>query len=335
MKVGLVLGGGGLVGMAYHAGALKALDDAGLALDRFDVMIGTSAGSIMASYLAAGWTPNDFYEYAYGRHPKARRDGITPQDEIERIFTPLWSGPGERVRRWIGSSFALVASRGHWHRVAGGRMPAMPLRKAFPAGLYSTEETRRRLHEDLPRSWPQEGLLISTVDLYSGRRVAFGAPDAPPATLPEAVLASTAIPGVFPPVRIGDRSYVDGGAATATSLDLATQAGCTAILCIAPLGWHNEGALALRDPKVWAPMLTRTLFARTLRDEVRAARKEGADVLVIRPSLEELKELGTNAMRHFDREAMVESARSGVLRFIESNKDHALLEVLGGESASA
>lgn len=211
----------------------------------------------------------------------------------------------------------------------------MPLRKAFPAGLYSTEETRRRLHEDLPRSWPREGLLISTVDLYSGRRVAFGAPDAPPATLPEAVLASTAIPGVFPPVRIGDRSYVDGGAATATSLDLATQAGCTAILCIAPLGWHNEGALALRDPKVWAPMLTRTLFARTLRDEVRAARKEGADVLVIRPSLEELKELGTNAMRHFDREAMVERARSGVLRFIESNKDHALLEVLGGESATA
>lgn len=335
MKVGLVLGGGGLVGMAYHAGALKALDETGLDLDAFDVMVGTSAGSVMASYLAAGWTPHDFYEYAFGRHPRAREDGRTPQDEIDRIFTPLWSGAGGRVRRGIGSFFALAAARGHWDRVARGRMPSAPLRRAFPSGLYSTEETRRRLHEDLPLAWPRPGLLISTVELYTGRRVAFGAPDAPEATLPEAVLASTAIPGVFPPVRIGDRSYVDGGAATATSLDLAVGAGCEAILCIAPLGWHNEGAFVLRDPKVWAPMLTRSLFARTLRDEVRAARDKGTEVLVIRPSLEELKTLGTNAMRDFDRGAMVERARIGVLRFLETKKGDALLDVFGVESGAA
>lgn len=335
MKVGLVLGGGGLVGMAYHAGALKALDELRVDLDGFDVMVGTSAGSIMAAYLAAGWTPVDFYEYAFGRHPKAREDGRTPEDEIERIFMPLWSGAGERVRRGIGSFFALAAARGHWDRLARGRIPIAPLRKAFPAGLYSTEETSKRLYEDLPLRWPRSGLLISTVELYTGRRVAFGAPDAPEASLPEAVLASTAIPGVFPPVRIGGRSYVDGGAATATSLDLAVEAGCEAILCIAPLGWHNEGAFVLRDPKVWAPMLTRTLFARTLRDEVRSARQKGADVLVLRPSLEELKELGTNAMRNFDRGAMVERARAGVRRFLDTKKGHALLEVIGIESGAA
>lgn len=321
--------------MAYHAGALKALDEAGLDLEGFDIMVGTSAGAIMAAYVAAGWTPDDFYDYAYGRHPQARQNGRTPEEEIARIFTPLWSGAGERVRRGIGSFFALAAARGHWQRVARGRIPSGTLRKAFPSGLYSTEETRRRLQEDLPRGWPREGLLISTVELYSGRRVAFGAPGAPPATLPEAVLASTAIPGVFPPVRIGDRSYVDGGAATATSLDLAVEGGCRAVLCIAPLGWHNEGALALRDPKVWAPMITRTLFARTLREEVRAAREKGVDVLVIRPSLEELKALGTNAMRDFDRVAMVERARLGARRVLAAKEGHPVLEKLGVEGATA
>lgn len=321
--------------MAYHAGALKALAESGADLERFDVMVGTSAGAVMASYLAAGWTPQDFYEYAHGRHPRSLPDGRTAEEEVSQIFTPMWSGPGERVRRSVGSFFALASSRGHWHRIARDRLPWGRLRKAFPAGLYSTEETRRRLYEDLPLAWPRDGLLISAVDLYTGERVAFGAPDAPHATLPEAVLASVAIPGVFPPVKIGGRSYVDGGAATATSLDLATDAGCDAILCVAPLGWHNEGAVGSRDPKVWLPMLTRTLFARTLRDEVRSARRAGAQVLVVRPSLEELKTLGTDAMRHFDRAAMVEDSRRGVHRFLRAKKGNDLLGILGVESGAA
>jgi predicted acylesterase/phospholipase RssA len=77
----------------------------------------------------------------------------------------------------------------------------------------------------LPERWPDRDVLISTVDLYSGKRVAFGAPGAPPASFTDAVLASVAIPGVFRPVRIHGRLYVDGGVYSATSLDLATEAG--------------------------------------------------------------------------------------------------------------
>lgn len=324
----MVLGGGGLVGMAYHAGALKALEEAGLETGSFDVLVGTSAGAIIASYMASGWTPGDFYEYAHGRHPKAKRDGMSSEEEIEAIFTPLWSSAPERMRRGVGSFFALASSRGHWHRLARGKVPIGALRRSFPAGMYSTDETRRRLNEDLPARWPRKGLLISTVDLYTGERVAFGSEGAPEASLPDAVLASTAIPGVFPPVQIGKRSYVDGGAATATSLDLAVDEGCEAIVCIAPLGWHNEGAVAMRDPKVWAPMLTRSLFARTLRDEVRAARDRGVEVLVLRPSLDELKVLGTNAMRNFDRGAMVDRSRRGVKRLLETKRGHSVLDIL-------
>ena len=320
VKTGLVLGGGGLVGLAYHAGALKALDDHGIDLAGSGVIVGTSAGAIMGSYLAAGWSPSDFYDYANGRHPRALARAEDQRREQRNIFTPLWNTPLERVSRSIGSTFAVVSARGYWGRLARDRVPPDRLRRAFPAGLYSTTETRLRLEEDLPAAWPRDDLYICGADLYTGERVAFGHPDAPEAPFPDAVLASTAIPGVFPPVRIAGRQYVDGGIVSATSLDLAVEAGCTSIICVAPLGYRNEGGLA--EPRLWLPMAMRALFARSLRREVNDARAKGIDVLVIRPWASDLATLGTNSMRHFDRAAMVESARSSVERLLEQEDGH-------------
>ena len=322
---GLVLGGGGLVGMGYHAGALKALEEWGVDLGGSDLIVGTSAGAVMASYIASGWTGGDFYEYAHGRHPQSERDEAEQRDQVRSIFTPMWHSRAERVRRGIGSTFAVVSSRGYLARAARGRVPSGALRRAFPAGLYSTEDTRFRLHADLPDEWPREGVYICAADLYTGERVAFGAPGAPPAPFPEAVRASTSIPGVFPPVRIGERQYVDGGVVSATSLDLATDAGCRSIICVAPLGYRKEEAARTTDPRLWSSMLVRSLFARALRREVLAARAAGVDVLVIRPWLADLRAHGTNSMRHFDRASLAESAREGTLRILEENADHPAL----------
>lgn len=320
MRLGLVLGGGGLVGMGYHAGVLQAFHEWGVDSDRFDVIVGTSAGSVIGSYLATGWSLRDFYEYAHGRHPKSVREDSDQEAEVRRLFEPLWGSRAERVRRGIGSTFALASSRGYWRKAARGRVPGAGWRRAFPAGLYSTDESRRRLNEDLPREWPDRSLFVCAADLYTGERVTFGAPGAPPAPLPDAVLASTAIPGLFPPVRIGDRQYVDGGIVTATSLDLAVEAGCDAVLCVAPLGYRNEGGLP--EPKMWGPMLVRSLFARSLRREVTDARRRGVDVLVVRPWITELIAQGTNSMRHFDRAAVTDAARDGTLRLLEDHGDH-------------
>lgn len=322
MKVGLVLGGGGLIGMGYHAGALKALDESGVDVAASDVIVGTSAGSVMASYLAVGWTPTDFVDYANGRHPAVAKEngtgrGLSP-------FVPLWSNPIERVTRGIGSMFAVASSRGYVDRVLRGRVPGARLRHAFPSGLYSTTETRLRLQEDLPEEWPERTIYICGADLYTGERVPFGHPDAPDAPFPDAVLASTAIPGLFPPVRIGDRQYVDGGIVSATSLDLAVDAGCEAIVCIAPLGYRNEGGIA--EPRLWGPMLMRSLFARTLRREVLDARQKDVPVLVIRPWATDLADLGTNSMRNdFDRGAIVELARKSTLRLLDQEAGHPAL----------
>jgi NTE family protein len=325
MKFGLVLGGGGLVGMGYHAGALKALEEWGVDLNAADLIVGTSAGSIMGSYLRCGWSASDFFEYAHGQHPQAEKTVEAQQDEVRRLFTPLWHGRSERVRRTVGSLFAAAASRGYW-AVAGERMPSAWLRRTFPSGMYSTDETRERLRRDLPQEWPSKSLFVCTADLYSGKRVAFGSPGAREAPLYDAVLASTAIPGVFPPVRIGERHYVDGGALSATSLDLATEAGCKSILCIAPLGYRRDPQLSPADLRLLTPVLLRALFARTLRREVLEARSKGVQVFVIRPWLSELKAHGTNSMRHFDRAALVAAAREGTLRLLEENSEHPALE---------
>ncbi|MFP5351105.1 MAG: patatin-like phospholipase family protein [Actinomycetota bacterium] len=325
MRLGLVLGGGGLVGMGYHAGALKALDEWGLDVGAADLMVGTSAGSIMASYMAAAdWTPDDFYNYAHGKHPDVQKDPADPKEQLRQVFTPLSHSAGERVRRSVGSMFALASSRGYVKKLGGG-LPAQGLRKAFPAGIYSTEETRRRFQEDLPAEWPDRKLYICAVDLYSGERIAFGHPAAPEAPLPEAVLASTSIPGIFPPVRIDGHQYVDGGVASATSLDLATDNGCELILCIAPLGYRNDGLLSARDPKMWSAMFVRSLFARSLRREVVSARERGSHVLVVRPWVSNLKLHGTNSMRAFDRAALTDNAREGTLRLLQENEDHPVL----------
>ena len=326
MRLGLVLGGGGLVGLGYHAGVMKALDEFGADVAAADIIVGTSAGSIIGSYLASGWAASDFYEYAHGRHPNSLADEREQRDEVRRIFTPLYESQADRFRRGVGGIFALASSRGYWQRASGSREPHRALKKLFPSGMYSTEETRERLWNDLPEQWPREGLYICAVDLFSGELVPFGHPDAPEAPLPDAVLASTAIPGVFPPVKIGERSYVDGGAASATSLDLATKDGCDAILCVAPLGYKNDGVASPRDPRMFGPVLMRSFFARALRREVSAARAEGVEVFVIRPWLTELKEHGTNSMRHFDRARFSESTRQGTLRLLEENADHPALK---------
>lgn len=312
------------MGLGYHAGALKALDEFGIDLAGSNVIVGTSAGAIMGAYLAAGWTPSDFFDYAHGRHPRAVARSEDQRREARDVFTPLWTNPAERVARSIGSMFAVVSARGYWNRAARGRVPNAQLRRRFPAGLYSTAETRLRLEEDLPSKWPRPGLMISCADLYTGERVAFGHPDAPGTTLPLAVLGSIAIPGVFPPVKIGDRQYVDGGIVSATSLDLAMAAGCTSIICVAPLGYRNEGGVA--EPRLWVPMAMRSLFARSLRREVNAARARGIEVFVVRPWVSDLAQLGTNSMRHFDRAALVEGAREGVARLLEQERGHPALD---------
>jgi NTE family protein len=123
-------------------------------------------------------------------------------------------------------------------------------------------------------------LRIAAVDRASGRRVIFGAPGSPPAAVSEAVLASCAVPGLFPPVRIAGREYVDGGVWSPTNLDAAPAGRGGHVLCLVP-----TAAGPLRAP-------TSALLA----TETLALRARGADVHTIRPDADSVRVMGSNLM---------------------------------------
>jgi NTE family protein len=279
MKIGLVLGAGGTVGMAYHAGVLRALEvEAGFAPDRADLVIGTSAGSVIGAYLRTGWTTDDFWALALDL------SGGGP--EPPEIFSPRFKSPMDVLRRGVGSAFVLGRSIIPWPLT----VPEV-LRRVFPGGMFSMAEGQRRFAEELPEAWPAKPLWLCTVDIVSGRRIVLGRKGSPSVPLPRGVLASCAIPGVYEPVKVGRRVLVDGGARSTTNLDLAAKAECDLVIGVAPMAFDTgvpPGAIG---------QLVRRIPARQLSGEVAIARRRGAEVLLFRPSGAELRLHGMNFMR--------------------------------------
>ncbi|MDQ3758013.1 MAG: patatin-like phospholipase family protein [Actinomycetota bacterium] len=322
MNVGLVLGGGGMVGLSYHAGVLRALEvEAGFRPDSADLIVGTSAGAVVGAYLRSGWTTEDFWKLALGTHPRLTamgRDatsGVAPQ-----IFSPSWRTPFDLYRRAVGSAFVLGRSV--------VRFPLLPLpipailAKAFPGGMFDMVEGRRRFEEELPEEWPDKPLWLSALDIGTGRRVVLGRPGAPAATLRQAVLASAAIPGIYRPVRVGGRVLVDGGAWSSTSLDLAVKADCRMIIGVAPMAFDPERA------PTRLLQLARRLPARSLASEVATARKKGAQVLLVRPDDAELRLHGLNLMRPDGLDRIAKAAYDATARALATERFRSFLHDL-------
>lgn len=310
MRFGLVLGGGGVVGMSYHAGVLHALaEEGGLDPASADLIVGTSAGSVMGALLRTGWTAADCWAFALEEHPV-----VSELDEDERrrreraVFTPRLETPSAMARRVMGSSYVMARS------VLRGPAPRVPgfLAKRFPAGLFTNGETRDRLAEVLPEEWPAKDFWAVAVDLNTGRRVTFGRPGSPEASLRTGVLSSCAIPGIYPPVRVGGRLLVDGGAHSSTHLDLAAKAGCDLIIGVAPMAFDPS------SPPGAMSRLTRQLPTRSLAREARVARAQGAIVLLVRPSGDELRIHGRDMMRPSDTGVIARSAYECTARLLST-----------------
>ena len=310
MRFGLVLGAGGVVGMSYHAGVLHALQqEGGVDPASADLLIGTSAGSVMAALLRSGWTAADCWAFVREEHPL-----VAELDEAERLrrrnamLTPRGGSPSVLARRAVGSAYVAARS------VVKLPLPRVPgfVARQFPAGIFDTSESRERLAEVLPVEWPEEALWLVAVDVGTGRRVVLRRTGATGATLQEAVLSSCAIPGVFPPVPVGRRLLVDGGAHSSTHLDLAASWGCDLILGVAPMAYdpgRAPGAVS---------QLARRMPARALAREARVARAGGASVLLVRPCAAELAVHGRDPMRPADPAAIARSAYEHTARLLQT-----------------
>jgi NTE family protein len=214
----LVLGGGGVVGEAWMTGLLGGIEDtAGVDLHRVEAFVGTSAGAIVAARLAAGQPL---------RRPPRRRAAAA------QIAAEEGGGLLRTAAHWGWAATAPLAPLATALAAPGGAF----LRSALLARAPNTGRTVAGLRAEVDASGVRfdGSLRVCCVDKRSGRRVVFGAPGAPPASVGEAVAASCAIPWVFAPVRIGDREYVDGGVWSVTNLDAAPAQRDTQVLCLDP-----------------------------------------------------------------------------------------------------
>lgn len=275
----LVLGGGGVLGEAWIMGVLAGIEDGtGFDLRQCESFVGTSAGAIVAAHLVAGNRP---------RRPQSA--GTELERAAAQPANTLGAIAVQAARR--AGSWALAASSSFAPLALGLSAPGgAVLRAAMLRALPRPKDALDDLREHVERSGSRfDGRLrVAAVDRRNGRRVMFGSPRAPRASVAEAVAASCSVPWLFAPVRIGGREYVDGGVWSATNLDAAPAGLQTYVLCLNPTaniaGTHSMLALL------------RSVARSAVSVEAMALRRRGAAVQTVAPNTDCQAAMGTNFM---------------------------------------
>ncbi len=220
LKRGLVLGGGGITGIAWETGLLWGLAEAGLDLTGAERIVGTSAGSIVGAQITGEVGLEELY----------RRQLLAPSD-LGDDSAPLASlGLGVVAKFTI----ALIRARGDIRRF--GRLLGTASMRAAAAGKLPTVPER---YEQVAKrigglTWPDRDLVIAAVDVATGELVCFGPQTSrPEVSLEDAVNASCSVPLVYPPIPIQDSTYVDGGVRSGSNASLA--AGCDRVIALTPV----------------------------------------------------------------------------------------------------
>jgi NTE family protein len=214
----LVLGGGGVTGIAWELGLLAGLAQIGLDLTAPDLVVGTSAGSVVGAQLLSGTAIEELYaeqlEDPVGE--VAARIGASALARL--VIAAIWPGDARRGLAYLGR--AALAAR---------TVPESDRRGVI----------ERRLHS---HSWPDVRLLITAVDAGNGEAKVFDRDSG--VALVDAVAASCAVPIVWPPITVGGRRYIDGGVRSIANADLA--AGCDRVVVLAPstISLRRSGRIA-------------------------------------------------------------------------------------------
>ncbi len=309
-SIGIVLGAGGVVGAAYHAGVLTALAEAGFDARKADVIVGTSAGAGVGATLRAGFPPIELAARSLGQPLSNEATSI-----IGRATGQLTLDSTQRPR----PQSLRPASPGLMLR-SGGR-PAKALAGLLPRGTISADAIGERIDALYPGvSWPAETLWICAVDLATGDRVVFGR-DGVAAPIGAAVQASSSIPGFFEPVVHDGRRYVDGGVHSPTNADLLIDQACDLVVVISPMSSVATSGRSLLDG-------ARSLHRWRLAAEVQQLRRTGTKVLTFQPTAAELDAMGRNPMDPGRREPTTIAARESTRSRLAEQTVAARLEIL-------
>jgi NTE family protein len=246
----LVLGGGGVTGVAWELGLLAGLVEEGVDITHPDVLVGTSAGAAVAGIIAGGL--------------------------LRERYEAQLQGPGDEIPERLG--LGLLARWG-WHMVRshtleqfGARIGAMAL--ATPTIPAARRKAVFESRIGLGVGWPDDiELKVTAVDAETGKFVVFDRSSGVP--LIDAVVASCAVPGVWPPAEVAGRRYIDGGMRSAVNADLVS--GAERVIIIAPI---------IRGGGLLAPP----------GKQAAALRAAGTQVVLASPDAKALKAIGTNVL---------------------------------------
>ena len=304
MRIGLALAAGGSVGVAYHGAVLAALEEAtGWDPRQAEILVGTSAGSITSAMLRAGVPAGDLARISEGEELSEEGSRLATAGRPHR---PRPSRSDALAFRPVADPVALLRGVSRpWATSVRAMMLA-----ALPSGGISTEAISAGIDAVYEGVWPDRKLWLCSYDLRGGRRVVFGRPGHPEATVGQAVAASCAIPMYFRPVTIGGRRYVDGGVHSMVNLDLLAGEDLDLVLAVSPMS--QAAAWGAVSPA----MLMRQPLRTRLRAEVAALKRTGVPVVAIQPGRTVTAAMGLNPMDAARRGAVSRATRDGVRRWL-------------------
>jgi NTE family protein len=335
-RIGLALAGGGPEGSIYEIGAVRALDECieGIDFNDLDIYVGVSAGAFITACLANDLSTAQMCRAIVkpepGEHPFVPENFMSPA--VGRFVRS-----GLKVPRLLAEAF--------WEMIAHPLdsslfEPMTRLSRALPVGVFRNEPIRAYLEKIFSMHGRTDDfrelrrkLVVVATDLDSGRPVRFGEPGLDHVPISTAVQASTALPGLYPPVLIDGRYYVDGVLLKTVHASVALEEGADLVLCVNPivpvdtirsveLGVMRRGQLIDRGlPTVLAQtfrtMVHSRMGAGLAAYETRFADK---DVLVFEPRRDDYDMFFTNVFSFSNRKAVCEHAYNSTRRKLWRNR---------------
>jgi predicted acylesterase/phospholipase RssA len=324
--VGLALAGGGPFGAIYEIGALVALEESleGLDLNELDCYVGVSAGSFLAAALANGIRIDDVYRLFIEDGRGEGRGALTPELFMRPAFREYW----DRARL-VPPLLARSAWRYLTRPFGGGTLESFAaLGKAIPTGVFDNEA----IHDYLAAVFTQPGqtndfrelprrLYLVATDLDSGESVSFGRPGHEHVPISKAVQASAALPGLFPPVEIDGRHFVDGALKKTLHASEALDDGVKLVICVNPIVPFDAKLAAERGRGPQSNLVEGGLpvvLSQTFRAVIHSrmttglakyrTQYSGADVVLFEPEADDAEIFFTNVFSYASRQRVCEHA---------------------------
>ena len=337
--LGLALAGGGPEGAIYEIGVLRALDDAveGLDLNNVPVTVGVSAGAFVGACLANGITSAELARSVVGEEPG--EDLFRP----ELFLSPAFKEYAKSGLRLPGLVYDALTSALRDPAATSGLLSALVdrLGRAVPVGVFDNAPLRTYLETLFDRPGRtndfrqlRNELYVVASDLDSGESVRFGSVGANQTPISLAVQASTALPGLYPPVEIAGRHFVDGVLHKTVHASVAFDRGAELVICINPivpvdtskavaLGAMKRGNLIDRGMPGVMSQTFRTLIHSRMATGMAAYREryEGADLVLFEPRPDDYTMFFTNVFSFAARKEVVQHAYRSTLRQLAARVD--------------